>query len=119
MKLVLKGVSTQIRLEDGTEFHSLDFVAEDGPEGILSLPVPRETVTALMEQLRGEEGPPLDEQGEPVEEPEEEEEEPEPPPQQHAVAPAPRIPLPRAGAPVMPRKRMGQQGPPSDKVPPL
>ena len=110
MKIVLKGVSTHVNLEDGTEHHALDFVAEDGPDGVLSLPVPRETVEALMSQLRGEEEPA------PPEEPEEEgQEEPVEPP------PPVRPPVSQRVAQTFQsaRKRLAVQGQPDDKVPPL
>lgn len=112
MKLVLKGVSTQINLEDGAEFHTLDFIAEDGPEGILSLPVPRDTVTALMQQLRGDEEP---EPAPPEEEEEEVEEEPPQPPPPVRPPVTPRVASTFQSA----RKRMAAAQAGDDKVPPL
>lgn len=112
MRLVLKGVATQVSLETGAEFHSLDFIDEDGdPSALVSIPVGRETVQFLMEQLRGEQE---DHQGEPPAEPEEPDEEPPPPP-----PPAVRPPVsPRTAATFQSaRKRMQQPG--SDEVPPL
>ncbi len=105
MKLVLKGVSTQVDIEEGTESHTLDFIFEDGPEGVLSLPVSRETVAALLEQLRG--GPEEAPQDGPAEEAEEGQE----PEEQEA----PVTPPPQVRPPAMPRKHLV----PRDRVPSL
>jgi hypothetical protein len=102
MKLVLKSISSQTSLADGSTGNTFDFIDEEGDvEGVIQIPVHSDSVGHLMGVLQGG---PADEIAE--EEPEEEppvEEEPPPPPRR-----APPVAIPPQGL----RKRMPT--PPSD-----
>jgi hypothetical protein len=100
MRLMLKGVSTKVDIQDGTTVNTFDFIDDEGdPADVLSIPVSPESVQYLMEALG---------QTPAAEEPPEPEEE-EPPPA------LPQVPQ-RQAQPAFQsaRKRLTPQGPGAD-----
>ena len=101
MRLMLKGVSTRVDIQDGSTENTFDFIDDEGdPDTVLAVPVSPDAVQYLMEALA--QAPDVEEAGP--------EEEPESPP-----LPPPQAP-PRVSAPAFQsaRKRLAPQGPGAD-----